>query len=63
MEYEGFIFGLQNSAGSERIWNKSYDSTNKEEQDIVLYVVRIIIWDQRVIIKERIDHENPTEIR
>ena len=33
MEYEGFIFfGLQDSAGSERIWDKLYDSTDNEEQ-------------------------------
>ena len=35
----------------------------RKNKDIVPYLVRIIIWDQRVIIKERIDHGNPTEIR
>ena len=35
----------------------------RKNKDIVPYVVRIIIWDQRVIIKERINHGSPTEIR
>ena len=35
----------------------------RKNKDIVLYAVRIITWDQRVIIKERIDHGSPTKIR
>ena len=35
----------------------------RKKKDIILYAVRIIIWDKKVIIRGRIDHGNPTEIR
>ena len=38
------------------IWEKLYGSTNRKNKDIFYYAVKIIMWEQRIIIKGRTDH-------
>ena len=40
----------------EVIWEKLYGSMDRKNKDIFYYAIKIIIWEQRIIIKGRIDH-------